>query len=126
MKSLPKPITFPQFPTITVKDDDEGEETTHIRDIAEQYLWQFATTSGADKSFEFPDKHGKHFYGNKEVKMKENNLAVDGKKYKGTPGLWELIVSRQPDVKIYTDDDYADYFDIMLKTNMLNRKNDEN
>ena len=39
MKNLPKAITFPQFPSITVYDDDGEEEVNvFIGDIAEQYL----------------------------------------------------------------------------------------
>ena len=40
MKNLPKAITFPQFPSITACDDDDGEqeEDVFIGDIAVQYL----------------------------------------------------------------------------------------
>ena len=73
MKNLRKPITFPQFPSITAYDDDEGEEEENvfIRDIAEQYMRKFATVSGADKTFGLRDKDGKFYIGNKEAKIKE-------------------------------------------------------
>ena len=51
---------------------------------------------------------------------------VDGEEYKGTPGLWELIVSKDPDDNIYTNDDYDNYARLMLKTNALHRNNDLN
>ena len=40
MKNLQKAITFPQFPSITAYDDDDGkeEDDVFIGDIAEQYL----------------------------------------------------------------------------------------
>ena len=43
MKNLPKAITFPQFPSLTAYDDDDGEEEedVFIGDIAEQYLRKF-------------------------------------------------------------------------------------
>ena len=54
MKNLPKAITFSQFSSITAYDDDvEEEEDVLIWDIAEQYLWKFATVSGADKNLEW-------------------------------------------------------------------------
>ena len=59
MKNLPKAITFPQFPSITVYYDDDDsaeEEDVFIGDIAEQYLRKFATVSGADKMFGLRDK----------------------------------------------------------------------
>ena len=52
---------------------------------------------------------------------------VDGEEeYEGTPGLWELIVSKNPDDNIYTYDDYDNYARLMLKTNTLYRNNDPN
>ena len=124
MNNLPKAITLPQFPSITSNDDDvddgDEEEDVLIGDIAEQYLRKFATVSGADKTFELRDKDGKFYIGKKEVKIKENN-----KEYAGKPGLWELIVTRSPDDKIFTNGDCDNYAEIMHSTNALRRNNDE-
>ena len=65
-----------------------------------------ASESGADRTFGLRDKDDKFYIGNKETKIKENNIIVGGKKYAGTPGLWELIVARSPDDKIFTNGDY--------------------
>ena len=105
MKNLPKAITFPQFPSITAyDDDDDGEEVkdVFIGDIAEEYLRKFATVSGADKTFGLRDKDGMFYIGNKEAKIKDNNIIVCNKEYTGTTGPWELIVARSPDDKIFT------------------------
>ena len=59
IKNLPKAITFPQFPSITVYDDDGEEEVdVFIWDIAEQYVQNFPSVSGADKTFGLRDKDG--------------------------------------------------------------------
>ena len=89
MPKLPKAITFPQFPSITAYDDDDGEEEedVFIGDIDEQYLRKFATVSGADKPFGLRGKNGKFYVENKEAKRKENNIIVGNKEYAGTPGL---------------------------------------
>ena len=105
MKNLPKAITFPQFPSITAYDDDDEEEDVFIGDIAEQYLRKCATVSGADKTYGLRDNDGKFYIGNKEAKIKENNIMVGNREYAGTPGLWELIVARSPDDKIFTNGD---------------------
>ena len=47
-----------------------------IGDIAEQFLRNFASKSGTDKTFGFRDKDGKFYIGNKEAKLKENNIIV--------------------------------------------------
>ena len=101
IKNLPNTITFLQFPSITAYDDDGEEvEDVFIGDIAEQYFRNFATVSGAEKTFGMRDKDGKCYIGNKDAKIKENNIIIGNKKYIGTPGIWELIVARSPDDKI--------------------------
>ena len=110
MKSLPKAITFPQYPSITAYDDVVEEvEDVFIGDIAEQYLWKFASTSGTDKTFGLRDNDGKFFIGYKGSKIKENNIIVGDKEYAGTPGLWELIVATTSDDKMFTNEDYDNY-----------------
>ena len=76
MKNLPKAITFPQFPFITAYDDEGEEEDVFMGDIAEQYLRKFSFKSGTDKTFRLQDKDGKFYIGNKEAKIKENNIIV--------------------------------------------------
>ena len=47
---------------------------------------------------------------------------VDGEEeYEGTPGLWELIVSKNPDDTIYDDKDKDNYKRLMLKASALHR-----
>ena len=89
MENLPKAIKFSLFPSITAYDDNDGEEEEDVfmEDIAEQYFQKFATVSGADKTLELLDKDGKFYIGNKEAKIKENNIIVGNKEYTGTPGL---------------------------------------
>ena len=104
MKNLPKAIIFPQFPSITAYDDDgEEDENVFIGDIAQQYLRKCASTSGTAKTFGLGDKDGKFYIGNKEATIKEINIIVGDKEYAGTPGLWELIVARSIDDKLFTN-----------------------
>ena len=62
--------------------------------------------SGADNIFGLRDKDGKFYIGYKKAKIKENKIIVGNKEYAGTPGLWELIVARSPDDKIFTNGNY--------------------
>ena len=50
-----------------------------------------------------------------------NNVIVDGEKFRGTPGLWELIMSKNPED--FTKEDYENYAKLMVKTNALYRDN---
>ena len=71
------------------------------------------------------DKDGKYYIGNKEAKIKENNIIVANREYVGTPGLWDHIVATTPDDKMFTNGDYDNYDEIMHSTNALRRNNDE-
>ena len=126
IKNLPRAITFPQFPFIPAYDDDGEEELdVFIGDIAEQYSRKFASASGTDKTFGLRDKDGKFYIGNKEAKIKENNITVGDRVYVGTPGLRKLIVATTPVDKIFTNGNYDNYAEIMHSTNALRRNNEE-
>ena len=120
MKNLPKAITFPQHPSITTHNDDsEEDEDAFIGETAEQYLRKFASVSGADKIFGLLDNDGTFYVGNKETKIKENNIFVVDMEYTSTPGLSELIVAITPDDKIFSNGDYDNYAEIVISTNAL-------
>ena len=46
-----------------------------------------------------------------------NNIVVDGEKFRGTPGLWELIMEERP--RNFTREDMDEYKDFLKKTNAL-------
>ena len=49
------------------------------------------------------------------------HVIVDDEKFRGTPGLWELIMSKNPED--FTKEDYENYAKLMVKTNALYRDN---
>ena len=120
-------ITFPAYPSIQASEEPlEGEDTQYIGEVAEKYLRKFATKGEADTTYGLYDRKGNFYIGNKPVIIIYDIIVVDGEEYEGTPGLWELIVSKNPDDKIYTNDDYDNYAMLILKTNTLHRDNDRN
>ena len=68
--------------------------------------------------------------GDRNIKIKGNDIEVLGNdgnvdgKYKGTLGLWELIVVQKP--KNFTDEDEANYKNLLFKTNAMYRNNNAN
>jgi len=55
---------------------------------------------------------------------KDSNLFVDGKRYEGTQGLWELIVKNKPETGVCDDNDVINYKKIIKRTGaMINLKN---
>ena len=77
-----------------------------IKKIAEKYLKKFATKGEADITYGLYDRKGNFYIGNKPVVIIDNNIMVDNEEYEGIPGLWELILSKNPDDSIYTNYDY--------------------
>ena len=77
--------------------------------------------SGADKTFGLRNKDCRFYIGNKEAKIKDNNIIVVDRTYTGTPGLWELIVVRSPHDIIFTNGDYDNYAEIIHSTNAVRR-----
>ena len=123
IKNLPQAITFPAYPSIQAsKEPSEGKETQYIGEVAEKYLKKFTTKDKVDKTYRLYDKAGKFYIGNKLVIIVDNDLVVGRDEYEGTPGLWELIVSKEP--KQFTKEGYKNYANLMVKTAALHRGND--
>ena len=125
IENLPQAITFPAYPSIQAFEEPlEGEDTQYIGEVAEKYLRKFATKGEADTTYGLCDGKGNFYIGNKPVVIIDNNIVVEDEEYEGTPGLWELIVSKNP--TDYTNDDYDNYANLMLKTSALHRGNNPN
>lgn len=68
---------------------------------------------------------GKMMIGDKEVEIpKGSDLKIDDQNYSGTAGLWSLLTEKDP--KRYTQEDLANYKDIIIKSNALYRNYDPN
>ncbi|XP_067212825.1 uncharacterized protein [Linepithema humile] len=62
------------------------------------------------------------FLGDKTFDIdRDDNLIVDGVKYAGTPGMFELIFKRLPDDTLCTETDKQKYKSILLATNAYRR-----
>ena len=120
-------ITFLAYPSIRASEKLlEGEDAQFIGEVAEKYLRKFARRDEADTTYGLYDRKGNFYIGNKQVVIIDDNIIVDNEEYEGTPGLWELIVSKNTDDSIYKDYDYNNYARLMLQTNSLYRNNDQN
>ena len=128
IEKIPKAITFPAFPSIEAYDKPiEGKDTQFIGDVAEKDLRKYTTGDEADRKYGIYDKNGVFYIGNKQVVIKGNDIIVEGKEYKGTSGLWGLIVDKDPVKNIkYDREDYDNYAKLMIRTNALNADYDPN
>ena len=80
----------------------------------------------SDKSFGIYPEKNKLKIGSKYLKFEGDNIIIDGEEYTGTPGLWELIVSKDPQKGKYTEDDYLNYINLLVQTNTIYQGNNPN
>ena len=99
-------------------EEEEEEEEELIGEIA----YEFFNKPYRDTTFGIRKEKKHHYIGNKHVIVRDNDILVSGKRFKRTPGLWELITSKTP--KDYTEKDYDNYEDLMIMTDALHRNYD--
>ena len=106
------------------EEEKEEEEKKKLGDIA----YKFLNRANPDENFGVRKEKGHHYIGNKHVIIYDNNIIikVDGTEFIGTPGLWELITSKNPIWGIYLPGDIGQYGKLMLDTNSIYRNNDPN
>ena len=108
------------------EEEEEEEEDELIGEIARHFL----NRPNTDKTFGVRKEGEHHYIGNKHVIITEDDdiiIKEDGKRFIGTPGLWGLITSKNPDKdSIDYKDDLRDYERLMMKTNAIHRGNDPN
>ena len=67
------------------------------------------------------DKNNELVMGEKKVIVDENsNIQVDNTTYKGTTGLWSLIMLTAPKDNTFTERDLEEYRELALRTNVMN------
>ena len=122
IESIPRGIAFPAYPSIQLPK----EGVLELGPNAVSALKRFLTKEGVDKTYGIYDKNGKFYIGNKEVEIKGDNIIIDNRAYHGTTGLWELIVSRDPNMDLYNPVDHENYKRILIQTGALQSKKNPN
>jgi len=124
MPSQLKAVPFPLYPSIQAETDEVSTESKiELGPIATKYL--MSAVGQIDKTFGLHDRNGEFEIGDTKVTLSGNDVIIGDTTYTGTPGLWELLTSKNPDSIIYTTDDLDNYTTILLSTNaIINPKTD--
>ena len=104
------------------EEEEEEEEEYFSKKVLDQISNRFK--GDIDKIFGIKRIDNNYYLGNKILYVDDNNIITienNEKKFKGTPGLWELIISEFP--MNYTNDDYNNYKHLMTITNATYRNN---
>ena len=113
IERLPEAISFPAYPAVEMTK----EELTNLGPIATNALMGLASKKGVDRVFGLKVENKDFKIGDKPIKIKDDNIIIDGVEYKGTPGLWELIMSNDP--QNFTEEDFFNYGELLINTNAI-------
>ena len=75
-----------------------------------------------DKMFGIRHENDNFMIGDQVVQFQGDDIVVDGEVYTGTPGLWALIVDKNP--KLYDQNDYERYKELLHESHVLYRNFD--
>ena len=130
VEKLPNSILIPAFPAIqATSEPTEREDVHYVNELALEYLMKYMSNE-ADRTFGIKTKDRKLIIGDSNIMIDGSDIEVldsDGKvkeKYKGTRGLWSLIVDKTP--REYDYEDLDNYKDLLKKTNAMYRGADPN
>ena len=117
IEKLPEAIQPIIKATEEEKEEEEEDDEELIGEIAKDYL----NMEFRDKKFGIRKEKGHHYIGNKHVIVKNNDIIITktGEKLDGTRGLWELIMSKNP--QNFSDMDYDNYRYLITMSNVLHR-----
>ena len=126
-------FTTPQAPLeiedVTTPDPslEKPQISTEFGDISSKYMG-LLTAGKTDKTFGIVGKDneppGTYFIGPTPVHIAGNDLIINGKRYVGTEGLWNLIMNTDIADESFYEDDLEQYKDIMRETNALHKDSD--
>lgn len=95
----------------------EPKNDKPISEALDYYLNQL-DKGKVDQYYGIYEKNGIYMMGEKEIKVdKDNNIFVDETGFKGTRGLWRLIMMKKPTV--FDPEDLRDYQELLMLTNVL-------
>ena len=128
IEKLPEAIQPISKATEEEEEEEEEEEDDEelVGGIAKHYL----NKKYRDETFGIRREKGHHYIGKTHVIVEDDDIIIKetGERFRGTPGLWGLITSKNPDKDgiDWSKEDYASYKYLMLKTNVLHRGDNPN
>ena len=117
IEELPTKLFRKVFPSIELKASD----IMNLGPLAVNALLKAFTKKNIDLTYGLYAQEGKFKIGDKFITIEDNNIKIDDILFKGTPGFWELVTSKDPE--IYEEDDLTNYQRLVILTNTAYRNN---
>ena len=123
IEKLPEALSFPAYPALEMTE----EELIKIGPIASKYLLPTFKQKATQSDIKPGDSKGTFFkIGETPIKIENDDIIINDERFKGTPGLWELLTSKDiPDTSEYNATDLRDYITIMNITKATYDKNNK-
>ena len=117
---------IPEAVQTIIEEEEEEEEDEEEKKFIGERAYKYLNTFFKDETFGIRKEEGEYKIGSEPIKIINNDIFMENhnKMFKGTDGLWNLIMSKNP--KKINDKDYDKYKELMIITNALHRENDEN
>ena len=114
----------PEEKPIVKQESEEASDSEHDDDDNEweRMMYRF-NFDKIDEYFGIVRYKNKYRMGNKVILMKGDDIIVDDTVYKGTPGLWSLIMYKKPNEDTYTEEDMRVYEKLVHQTNVMSAPN---
>ena len=120
IEKLPGAINFPTYPALELSK----EELIKIGPIARKYIQSNLGRKTTRAGLYSENDNLKIGY--RPVKIENDDIIINDERFKGTPGLWELITSDNiPEKEKYNAEDFAGYITIMHITKATYDKNNK-
>ena len=120
IEGLPEAISFPTFPALELSK----EELIKIGPIARKYIQSNLGRTTTRAGIYSEDDN--YIIGYRPVKIENDDIIINDERFRGTPGLWELITSNDiPEKEKYKAEDLANYITIMNITKATYDKNNK-
>ncbi|XP_067942978.1 uncharacterized protein [Watersipora subatra] len=117
----------PQVPQL-MYEDFVPRDTSRHQLYGSMPSSSFMRALGSDKDhdtvFGIRMEKDEPYIGRLPVEIDNNDIIIEGDRYKGTPGLWELIQSKDPQDDNYTAKDFIEYAKILWANDAMKRDND--
>ena len=124
IKKLPDVLEWPREVYTPAIEGPGVADMETAGPIAIEYLTKYTGKDADDVFGVHGNKEEGLSIGDTRIHLNGNNIIVGEREYEGTPGLWELISMKRPNDRVYDDEDYDNYAEIMINTNALKRDND--
>ena len=110
---------------ITLTESLTEEEKINLGPIAETFLKKPWNKENLDLNFGLNTQNEERKYkiGDKYVDFDGDDIVVEGERFKGTPGFWGLIISKNPSSDDYTNEDKKQYKRLLIKSNAIFKNN---